>query len=190
MRAKLSALVVAVACIAQANGQSINKCVGKDGKTTYSSTACPDAPRTGGSTGTTKPSTGPYSIGQDRQMGKTRGIDLSYLPRVQSGKWSNRGVAGDRDICGDPLDMWRRELNQYRDAERAGCKAETSSPVATNAVFIVECPADQTESGMSFQKGRLEISVWARTPEQLLVSTMSPTRGSQIAESTRIGDCN
>lgn len=169
--------LAAAAWLAPLHGQAIYKCVGKDGKTSYSNSRCPAAKRIGGAPAA--------SAGAATEAAAA---DVSLLPSLQHGRWKWEGIDGE--ACSDPLEKTRRLINTtYAAAARLGCKGQVSAPVPGNAVFIMDCPADRSEGGVSVRKGRLEITVFSPTPLSVRISTREPDRPTEIFAATRLGDC-
>jgi hypothetical protein len=169
--------LAAAAWLAPLHGQAIYKCVGKDGKTSYSNAPCPNAKQIrGGSAGSAGSATAAAAA------------DVSRLPSLQDGKWKWQGVEGE--ACGDPLDRVRKQINAtYQAAARLGCKASISAPVPGNSVFILDCPASRSEDGVAVDKGRLEITAYSTSPQSVRVGFQAPGKPAEVYEATRVGDC-
>ena len=104
-----------IAVCSGADAQGIHKCVGKDGKTSYSNSPCPGSKeiRGGGA---------PAVQGADAKKGSSAGspaAGASAIPEMQAGKWKLRvtrareGRAKDSETCGDPIDGFRQEVQAY-----------------------------------------------------------------------------
>ena len=169
--------LVAAAWLPQLHGQSIYKCVGADGKVSYSHSPCQGGGKQlrGGSA--------PAGSARSQDM-----PDVSLIPTLQHGKWQWKNLEGD--TCGDPLDRYRRTISAaYSEAPNLGCKRQLSAPGPGNMVFVLECPADRSENGVNVRKGRTEISVYAPTPQLVRIATKAPDSSTEVFEAQRIGDC-
>lgn len=176
--ARVLLALAAAAGLPQLHAQAIYKCVGADGKTSYSHSPCPNAKQVRGGSGPSQSSGG----------GAAESADVSLIPALQHGKWAWKNVEGD--TCGDPLEKYRRRISAaYTEAPNLGCKRQLSAPGPGNMVFVLDCPADRSENGVSVQKGRTEISVYAPTPQLVRIATKAPDSSTEIFEAQRIGDC-
>ena len=170
--------LVALAWLPQVQAQ-IYKCVGADGKTSYSNAPCPGAKRMGGGSTT---SGGGASAGAGE-------ADVSLIPQLLAGKWVWKNMEGD--YCGDPLDRYRRTISAaYNEAPNLGCKRQLSAPGPGNMVFTLDCPEDRSENGVSVRKGRMEISVYAPSQSLVRVATKAPGGPQEVFEAQRVGECN
>ena len=114
--------------------------------------------------------------------------EASMLPSLQHGRWAWTGLDGE--ACGDPLERFRTSISRMYDAApRLGCTAKLFTPTPSNTLFGLDCPADASEGGVSVQKGKLEISVYAPSPQSVRVSTKAPGGPTEIFEAKRLGDC-
>ena len=174
---KVLSALAAAAWLTQVQAQAIYKCVGADGKTTYSHSRCANAKQIRGG------SAAPGAAAQ-----AYNGADVSKLPNLPAGKWAWKNIEGD--TCGDPLENFRKEISAaYTNAAAMGCKAQLSAPGPGNTVFILDCPNDATYGGVNVRKGKLEISVYSPSPETVRVSTKAPGGPTELFEATRLGDC-
>ena len=168
--------LVAAAWLTQLQGQAIYKCVGKDGKITYSNSSCANAKQI--RNGSSPPAGSPADDA----------VVAAKLPNMPQGKWGWKGVEGAS--CGDPLERTRALISStYGSAGRFGCTAQLYAPGPGNTVYILDCPADATEGGVEVRKGKLEITVFSPSPDTVRVSTKEPGGETQVFEANRLGDC-
>jgi len=120
-------------------------------------------------------------------------VDVPVLPALQSGKWKVRettaGVATESEICGDPLDNFRREMLSLRGRDPMGCTVRATAPTGRSARIVVDCAADRYENGRTVMKGRTEVSIVSSSPQSVTIEVKSTVKTPSSAEATRIGNC-
>ena len=183
--ARLLPGIVALCLIASgANAQGVHKCVGKDGKTSYSADPCPGSKEL-----VTPPRTGTPA--------KSAGGGGAVVPDMQPGKWklsfTRKGRTKDEEACGDPINGMRSEVQQYEANAKAnwGCTMTTNPAGGRNVNIVYDCPSDRSPDGRPVQKGRWEISVVSASPQVFRMEMKTTTAdGSYVMEGTRIGECD
>lgn len=173
-----------------ADAQGIHKCVGKDGKIAYSNSPCP------GSKEIETPARSPVVKGADAKKNSSAGPAAaapSNIPEMQAGKWKLRftrdGRAKDNEICGDPIDGFRQEVQSYAANTKWGCTM-TSTPSGSRSVNVVyDCPSDRSPDGRPVEKGRWELSLVSASPQAFRIEMKSTAKAAYVMEGTRIGDC-
>jgi len=165
-----------------ANAQGVYKCVGKDGKTSYSANPCPGSKEL-----ITPPRTGAPA--------NSAGGGGAVVPDMQPGKWNlhftRKGRTKGEDMCGDPIDGMRREVQQYAANAKAnwGCTMTTSPAGGRNVNIVYDCPSDRSPDGRPVQQGRWEISIVSASPQAFRIEMKSTGEGGYVMVGTRIGEC-
>jgi hypothetical protein len=180
--------LIAVCFGAQAQG--IHKCVGKDGRTAYSNDPCP------GSREIETPARPPAAKGavaKKDSSARPSAAAIPPFPDMQAGKWklrvTMRGRTSDDEICGDPIDGFRSEVQSYSTNTKWGCTM-TANATGPRSVFVVyDCPSDRSPDGRPVQKGRWELSLVSSSPQAFRIEMKSTVDGGNVMEGTRIGDC-
>ena len=119
----------------------------------------------------------------------------AVVPDMQPGKWNLRftrkGRTKDDEMCGDPIDGMRREVQEYAAKANAkwGCTLATNATGGRNVNIVYDCPSDRSPEGLPVQKGRWEISVVSASPQAFRIETKSTADGGYVMEGTRIGEC-
>jgi hypothetical protein len=172
-----------------AHAQAIHKCVGKDGKTTYSNNPCPGSKEIKG--GGNPPAIQGADAKKDSSAGAAAGA--ANIPEMQAGKWKLRvtrdGRASDSEMCGDPIVGFRQEVQAYAANTKWGCTT-TATPDGPRSVTVVyDCPSDRAPDGRPVQKGRSELSVVSASPQTFRIVMRSTVYPGQVMEGTRIGEC-
>lgn len=174
-----------------AHAQGIHKCVGKDGKTSYSSAPCPGSkeievrpppPAVKGSDAKKESSARPLAPG------------TVAFPEMQTGQWKlrvvSKGRTRDSEICGNPIDSFGREVQEYATTTKWGCSMTSTNPSGPRSVRVVyDCPSDRSPDGRPVEKGRSEISLVSASPQAFRLEMKSTVNGDFLMEGTRIGDC-
>ncbi len=175
-------IAMIAACVG-AHAQSIHKCVGKDGKTSYSNDPCP------GSKEIAAPP--PAAKGADARAA----TGPSGIPEMQPGKWKlsvTRGTDGrtrDNETCGDPIDGFRQEVQTYAANTKWGCTMTTSGSGTRSVNVVYDCPSDRSPDGRPVQKGRWELSLVSASPQAFRIEMKATDRSAYVMEGNRIGDC-
>ena len=163
-----------------ADAQGIHKCVGKDGKTAYSNVPCPGSKEIAPSADATRESPArPAAAG-------------ASIPEMQAGKWklrfTRKGRASDSEMCGDPIDGMRREVQEYAANTKWGCTMTTSPSGPRSVRVVYDCPSDGSPIG-AVTRGRSEISVVSTSPQAFRIEIKSTVYPGYVMEGTRIGNC-
>ncbi len=173
-----------------ANAQGIHKCVGKDGKTAYSNSPCPGSKEIRGGGGA------PAVQGADAKKGPSAGpaaAGIPAFPEMQPGKWrlrmTMRGTTSDKETCGDPIDSFRREVQEYAASTKWGCTMTASASGPRSVIVVYDCPSDRSPEGLPVSKGRSELSLVSASPQAYRIEMKSTAYPGYVAEGTRIGDC-
>ena len=131
-------------------------------------------------------------------QGRPAAAGDAVVPEMQAGKWkllvtrAKDGRAGDSEMCGDPIDGMRREVQEYAAKAKAtwGCTMTTNPAGGRNVNIVYDCPSDRAPDGRPVQKGRWEISVVSASPQAFRIEMKSTLQqGSYVMEGTRIGEC-
>jgi len=181
-----------IAVCAGASAQGIHKCVGKDGKTSYSADPCPGSKEI-------KTSAPPPAVkGADAKKGPAAGPAAAggaVVPDMQPGKWklrfTRKGRTKDEEACGDPINGMRQEVQEYEANAKAnwGCTMTTNPAGGRNVNIVYDCPSDRSPDGRPVRKGRWEISVVSASPQAFRIEIKSTVDGGYVMEGTRIGEC-
>mgnify|MGYP003512909100 CR=1 FL=1 len=187
MRFLLGIAMIAV-CIG-ADAQSIHKCVGKDGKTEYSYAPCPGSKEVGAS------GSPPAVQGADAKKdssARPAAAGASVFPEMQAGKWKLRftreGSATDSEMCGDPIDGMRREVQDYAANTMWGCTTTTSASGPRSVRVVYDCPSDGSPIS-AVTRGRSELSLVSASPQAFRLEMKSTVYPGSVMEGTRIGNC-
>jgi hypothetical protein len=174
--------IAVLAACAGAQAQGIHKCIGKDGRTTYSNSPCPGSKEIAPAAKAGKESAAPPA-----------GTGASTLPDMQAGKWRLHFLrdsrASDSEICGDPIGSMRREVQTYQASTRWGCTMTTSPSGPRSVRIVYDCPSDRAPDGRPVTKGRSELSFVSASPQSFRAEMKSTAYGSYVMEGTRIGEC-
>lgn len=188
MRFLLGIAMIAV-CIG-ADAQTIHKCVGKDGKTAYSNEPCPGSKEIGGG------GNPPVVQGADAKKessARPGAAGIPAFPEMQPGKWrlrmTMRGTTSDKETCGDPIDSFRREVQEYAASTKWGCTMTATASGPRSVIVVYDCPSDRSPDGRPVQKGRSELTLVSSSPQALRIEMKSTAYPGYVAEGTRIGDC-
>ncbi|MGH7185382.1 MAG: DUF4124 domain-containing protein [Pseudomonadota bacterium] len=186
--------IALMAACASAGAQTIHKCVGKDGKTTYSADPCPGSKEI---VAPSRPSAPPAAKGADAKKESAErpaAAGPSVFPEMQAGQWKLRttkaGRVRDSEMCGDPIDGMRREIQEYAASTKWGCTMSTSASGPRSVNIVYDCPSDRSPDGRPVQKGRWELSVVSPTPQAFRIDMKSTADGAYSMEGSRIGNCN
>jgi hypothetical protein len=181
--------IAMIAVCIGADAQSIHKCVGKDGKTEYSYAPCPGSKEVGAS------GSPPAVQGADAKKessARSAAAAGSIFPEMQAGKWKLRftreGSASDSEMCGDPIDGMRREVQDYAANTKWGCTTTTSASGPRSVRVVYDCPSDGSPIG-AVTRGRSEISVVSTSPQAFRIEMKSTVYPGYVMEGTRIGNC-
>jgi len=182
--------IATIAVCIGADAQSIHKCVGKDGKTSYSNAPCPGSKEIRGGGGP------PAVQGADARKdssARPAAAGASVIPEIQAGKWKLRftrdGRAKDEEVCGDPIDGLNREVQEYAANTKWGCTMTTNATGPRSVRVVYDCPSDRSPDGRPVSKGRSEISVVSASPQAFRIEMKSTVYPGYVMEGTRIGDC-
>ncbi len=117
----------------------------------------------------------------------------SAIPDMQPGKWklrvTNKGRAKDNEICGDPIDGFRREVQEYSASTKWGCTMTTNARGPRDVTVVYDCPSDRSPDGRPVSKGRSELSLDSASPRAFRLEMKSTVHPGYLMEGTRIGDC-
>ena len=187
--------ITMIAVCIDADAQGIHKCVGKDGKTAYSNEPCPGSKEVGAS-GVSPAVQGANA--KKESSARPAGAGASILPEMQAGKWKlrvtreGRGRRGasakDSETCGDPIDGFSREVQEYAANTKWGCTMTTNPSGPRSVRIVYDCPSDGSPVGM-VTKGRSEISLDSASPQAFRIEIRSTVDAALVMEGTRIGDC-
>ena len=173
--------IALIAACGAAGAQTIHKCVGKDGKTSYSNNPC------AGSKEIAPPANAANSSAHPAGPG------ASGIPEMQKGKWklriTRRGTTNENEMCGDPTDGFSKEVQAYAATTKWGCTMTTNSTGYRSVRVIYDCPSDRSPEGLPVSKGRSEISVVSPSPQALRIEMTSNVYPGYVMEGTRIGEC-
>jgi hypothetical protein len=175
-----------------ADAQSIHKCVGKDGKTEYSNAPCPGSKEI--KAGSTPPAVKGADAGKESSA-RPAGAGGPAIPEMQAGKWKMHvtrekdGRARDNEICGDPIDGFRSEVQAYAANTKWGCTMTTSASGPRSVRVVYDCPSDRSPDGRAVSKGRSELSLVSASPQAFRIEMKSTVYPGYVMEGTRIGDC-
>ena len=183
--------VALIAVCFGASAQSIYKCVGKDGKTAYSNAPCP------GSKEIETRSPPPAVKGADAKKDSAARLPAAgavVFPEMQAGKWKmqvvSKGRTRDSELCGNPIDSFGREVQEYATATKWGCSMNSTNPAGPRSLRVVyDCPTDRSPDGRPVEKGRWEVSLVSASPQAFRLDMKSTVNGDMVMEGTRIGDC-
>jgi hypothetical protein len=177
----LGIAMIAVSAGAQAQ---IYKCVGKDGKTTYSADPCPGAKEIAG--GGKPPAAKAVEAKKDSKKGSAArpAARITIVPKMPPGKWKVRytrnGRTRENVTCGDPVDGFQKEMKSYAENTKSGCTMATKATSPHNMSFVHDCPAP---------KGRSEYSLVSASPQSFRIEMNSTAYPGYVMEGTRIGEC-
>ena len=184
---RLGIAMIAV-CI-DADAQSIHKCVGKDGKTEHSHAPCPGSKEVGASGG---PPAVQGADARKESSARPAAAGASVFPEMQAGKWKLRitreGSAEDSEICGDPIDGFRREVQEYAANTKWGCTMTTSASGPRSVTVVYDCPSDGSPIS-AVTRGRSEMSLVSPSPQAFRFEVKSTVYPGGVMEGTRIGNC-
>jgi len=180
--------MIAVSAGAQAQ---IYKCVGKDGKTTYSANPCPGAKEI---VGGGKP---PAAKGAEAKKDSSRRSALArvvIVPKMPPGKWKVRytrnGRTRENQTCGDPLEAFQKEMKSYSENSKSGCTFTTKTTGPGSMVAVRDCPSDGSPDGRPASKGKSEFSLVSSSPQSFVIEMKSSSYPGYVMEGTRIGECD
>jgi hypothetical protein len=181
--------IAMIAVCTGADAQSIHKCVGKDGKTEYSYAPCPGSKEVGAS------GSPPAVQGADAKKepsARPAAASVPVFPEMQAGKWKLRftreGPASDSEMCGDPIDGMRREVQDYAANTKWGCTTTTSASGPRSVRVVYDCPSDGSPIG-AVTRGRSEMSLVSASTQAFRIEMKSTVYPSHAMEGTRIGNC-
>jgi hypothetical protein len=118
------------------------------------------------------------------------------FPQMQAGKWMLRVTGGrsanENEMCGDPMDGFRREVQEYTAMAKKtwGCTMTTTAAGPRSLKVVYDCPSDRSPDGRPVSKGRWELSVVSASPQAFRIEMQSTVDRSYVMEATRIGNCN
>lgn len=119
--------------------------------------------------------------------------DASAIPEMQAGKWklriTSRGTTKDNEMCGDPIDGFGKEVQDYAATTRWGCTMTTNPTGPRSVIVVYDCPSDRSPEGLPVSKGRSEISVDSASPQAFRIEMTSTVYPGYVMEGTRIGNC-
>ena len=202
-------VVLAVAGFAQASCAlaQIYKCTDADGRTAFSDKPCATPPPgAAASAGAGKDGVKQEVLRQPKSSAGSTSADAmkessarpaaasaSVFPEMQAGKWKLRSTGGravrENEMCGDPLDSFRREVQSYEANKTWGCTMTTSASGPRSVRVVYDCPADRSPDGRAVSKGRSELSLVSASPQAFRVEMKSTVYPGYVMEGTRIGDC-
>lgn len=158
------------------SSSQILKCVGPDGRVTYTATPCPGT--------------------KEQKPQSTVSGGLPVPPTVQHGRWKikfrSNGDASEFEECGNPLEKIASEFQTLPQVKQKGCTFRTASPSPRNVSVSVDCPVDwvSADGSQSIMKGQTNTTIDSPTPQSFSMSMRSTARGTQdTIQGTRIGDC-
>ena len=182
--------IAMIAVCIGADAQSIHECVGKDGKTEYSHAPCPGSKEAGVS------GSPPVVQGTDaRKESSARSAEAagSIFPEMQAGKWklrwTRKGAPRASEMCGDPIDGMRREVQEYAASTKWGCTTTTSASGPRSVTVVHDCPSDGSPIS-AVTRGRSEMSLVSVSPQAFRLEMKSTIYPGQVVEGTRIGNCD
>lgn len=188
--------ITMIAVCIGADAQSIQKCVGKDGKTSYSSEPCPGSKEIEVSSPPRSPPPVVNRAAAKKDSSASPATSgASDIPEVQPGKWkltiTRRGRTSDNETCGDPIDGFRQEVQTYSANAKAkwGCTMTTNNTGPRNVNVVYDCPTDRSPDGRPVQKGHWELSMVSASPQAFRIEMKSTNDAPYVMEGTRIGDC-
>lgn len=115
------------------------------------------------------------------------------FPELQAGKWklrvTSKGRTTDSEMCGDPIDGMRREVQEYASSTKWGCTTTTSASGPRSVRVVYDCPSDGSPIS-AVTRGRSEISVVSTSPQAFRAEIKSTIYPGQVMEGTRIGNCD
>lgn len=130
-------------------------------------------------------------VGANAQRAPAAGA--SAIPDMQAGKWklrvTTKGRAKDSETCGDPIDGFRREVEEYAANTKWGCTMTTNASGPRNVTVVYDCPSDRSPDGRPVSKGRSELSLDSASPQAFRLEMKSTVYPGYQMEGTRIGDC-
>lgn len=142
---------------------------------------------------------GAHAQGDARKGSSARpaAAGASDIPEMQAGKWKLRvtrgkdGRARDNEMCGDPIDGFRQEVQTYAANAKAnwGCTMTANKTGPRNVNVVYDCPSDRSPDGRPVQKGHWELSLVSASPQAFRIEMKSTTDPAYVMEGTRIGDC-
>jgi hypothetical protein len=183
--------VALIAVSAGAHAQ-IYKCVGKDGKTTYSADPCPGAKEVRG--GGNPPAAKSAEAKKDSKKGSSSRLAPSIVPQMPPGKWKVRytrnGRTRESETCGNPIDGFEKEIRSYSENNKWGCTMTTKSTGPRSMTAVYDCPSDRSPDGRPVTKGRSEFSLISASPQSFMIEMTSTIYPGYVMEGTRIGDCD
>ena len=178
---------------AGAGAQTLHKCVGKDGKIAYSADPCPGSKEIAPPS---PPSAPPAVKGADAKKesaARPAAAGPSVIPEMQGGQWklrtTKRGRVRDNEMCGDPIDGFREEVQAYSANTKWGCTMTTNPSGPRSVIVVYDCPSDRSPDGRPVQKGRWELSVVSPTPQAFRIDMKSTADGTYSMEGARTGEC-
>ncbi len=118
--------------------------------------------------------------------------DAANIPEMQAGKWRIRmtgGRASDSEMCGNPIDGFSREVQEYAKNTKWGCTMTTSASGPRSVRVVYDCPSDRSPDGRPVQKGRWEISLDSPSPQAFRLEMKSAVDRGYVMEGIRIGNC-
>lgn len=119
--------------------------------------------------------------------------DVSAIPEMQAGKWklsfTTKGRTKDSETCGDPLEGFRREVQEYAASTRWGCTMATNATGPRSVKVVYDCPSDRAPDGRPVSKGRSELSLDSASPQAFRLEMKSTVYPGHVMEGTRIGSC-
>jgi hypothetical protein len=173
--------IALIAVCGGADAQTIHKCVGKDGKTSYSNAACPGSKEIAPAADAANSSARPVASG------------AAAIPQMQAGKWklriTSRGTTKDNEMCGDPIDGFSKEVQAYAATTKWGCTMTTTPTGPRSVRLVYDCPSDRSPEGRPVSQGRSEMSVVSASPQAFRIEMTSTVYPGYVMEGTRIGEC-
>jgi hypothetical protein len=188
----LSGLGIALIAVCfDAPAQGIHKCVGKDGTTAYSNAPCPGSKEIEAS----RPPSVQGADAKKESSARPAAAGGVVIPEMQAGKWKMRvtrekdGRARDNEICGDPIDGFRSEVQSYSANTKWGCTMTTSASGPRSVSVVYDCPSDRSPDGRPVSKGRSELSMVSASPQAFRIEMKSTVYPGYVMEGTRVGNC-
>jgi hypothetical protein len=176
-----------------AHAQGIHKCVGKDGKTSYSNAPCPGSKEI--EAGGPPPPAVKGADARKESSARPAAAGAPVIPEMQAGKWKMRvtrqkdGRARDNETCGDPIDGFRGEVQAYAANTKWGCTMTTTALGPRSVRVVYDCPSDRSPDGRPVSKGRSELTLVSASPQAFRIEMKSTVYPGYVMEGTRIGDC-
>jgi len=173
-----------------AHAQTIYKCVGKDGKTTFSNDPCP-----GSKVIQASPPAEKGAEVKKESSARPAAAGKSDIPEMHAGKWKmrmvreNGGSPSEIETCGDPIAGFRKEVQAYAANTKSGCTLETTALGPRSVRVVYDCTSERLPQGRKGQKGRSEMTLVSASPAAFRIESKSTVKPRRVTEGIRIGEC-